>query len=41
MSTLTFEDLKRVQKSIQFWNREQGSRGYLTYVSSFFEIELQ
>jgi len=29
--------LKRVRKSINFWNREGGRQGYLTFVSQFIQ----
>ena len=28
--------LKRIRKSIRFWNKEGGVRGYLTYIDQFF-----
>ncbi|HEB62336.1 MAG TPA: hypothetical protein ENI82_04205 [Bacteroidetes bacterium] len=28
--------LKKIMKSIKFWNKKRGTRGYLTYVNSFF-----
>jgi hypothetical protein len=27
--------LKRLRKSVQFWNKEAGSQGYLTYIKQF------
>lgn len=27
--------LKQLEKSVKFWNRERGSRGYLNYISKF------
>ncbi len=28
--------LKKIMKSIKFWNKKRGARGYLTYIDKFF-----
>ncbi|NLG98209.1 MAG: hypothetical protein GX491_12680 [Chloroflexi bacterium] len=28
--------LKRIRKSVNYWNKESGTRGYLDYISQFF-----
>ncbi len=31
--------LKQIHKSVKFWSKRNGSRGYLDYVAAFFEFE--